>query len=316
MKKNKAKQLYLHQFYYPYESLKTFLTNDNIEEYFRRNENHKIKKFLGSNWSIKDSGFIYYGSPNLSITFFLKNIINNDFILKKRYIMTYINNQKTKEEFEFVSSLIKNTYNNSCILEFKLEYDTDQELANLERIIKLSMIKKIVSYYYTRINPIINEISSKNTFNIVLNHSFLIKKNYKEAFNFFYNWNNLAKSIKTDKIWKICHDKKKSENESEDFYVIINDIKIHYHIICIDEIKNENIEISYNKTNNSVPALNNYIKFSFYNIANDLCFFLYETHLPINISSSIYQTVSKYLYYCNKKSKNYIENNYNILQLK
>ena len=67
-------------------------------------------------------------------------------------------------------------------------------------------------------------------------------------------------------------------------------------------------KIVYSKTSNSFPSLNNYIKFSFFNIANDICFFLYETHLPFNIASSIYKTVSYYLFYCNNQSRNYIEN--------
>ena len=94
------------------------------------------------------------------------------------------------------------------------------------------------------------------------------------------------------------------------FYILINDnLKVHYQVISIEEINDTKIEIVYNKTNNSFSALNNYIKFSFFNITKDLCFFLYETYLPINISSSIFQKVSYYLYYCNKKLKDYIENN-------
>ena len=97
----------------------------------------------------------------------------------------------------------------------------------------------------------------------------------------------MAKSIKTDKAWKI----KSEENDKKykDFDIIINEnIKVHYHVISIEEINEEKIEIIYNKTINSFPALNNYIKFSFFNISKQLCFFLYETHLPINISASIY----------------------------
>lgn len=59
---------------------------------------------------------------------------------------------------------------------------------------------------------------------------------------------------------------------------------------------------------NYVPALNNFIKFTFFHIDKDLTLFLYETHLPFNIVSSIYQTVSYYLFYCNYQSRKYIEN--------
>jgi hypothetical protein len=46
---------------------------------------------------------------------------------------------------------------------------------------------------------------------------------------------------------------------------------------------------------------------AFFNVDKDLCLFLYETHLPFNINSSIYQTVSNYLFYCNYQSRKYIE---------
>ena len=83
----------------------------------------------------------------------------------------------------------------------------------------------------------------------------------------------MAKSIKADKSWKIIREE--NDKKYNDFDIIINDnIKVHYHIISIDEVKDEKIEIVYNKTNNSsLPALNSFIKFSFFNITKDLCFF-------------------------------------------
>ena len=78
--------------------------------------------------------------------------------------------------------------------------------------------------------------------------------------------------------------------------------------MSVKEIKDEKIEIIYDKSGkNYSPALNNYIKFTFYKIDKDLSLFLYETHLPFNIVSSIYQTVSYYLFYCNYQSRKYIE---------
>ena len=76
------------------------------------------------------------------------------------------------------------------------------------------------------------------------------------------------------------------------------------------------IELLYSKTVNSFPSLNNYIKFSFINLDKKLCYFLYETHLPLNISSSLYQIISNYLYYCNIKSKNYFEKNCQNIEIK
>ena len=143
-----------------------------------------------------------------------------------------------------------------------------------------------------------------------MNHSFIIQKNYKEAFNFYYNWENIAKSLQTEDIWKINQENNQNDTNSnyKSFSVNINkNIKIVYKIVSLKEDKNK-IEIIYNKTANSFQALNAYIKMEFINLSKDTCFFLYETHLPININSSLFNTISNYLYYCNKKSKIYFEN--------
>ena len=309
MKKFKSKQLYIEKLDHPFDSLKQIVDNDKINEQIFIKDNFKIKKFIGSDWSIKDSGFIFYGPNNINVVFSIKNIENNDFLYSIKYLITHLNGTECDKEIYYYNSLIKNTNDNSTIIETRLEYEIDYSLDELEKYINLSLVKKIPKKIYLKIKSIINDGFTKINKNLVINHSFTIKKNYKDAFNFFYNWNNMAKSIKADKSWKIITEE--NNKKYKDFDIIINDnIRVHYHIISIDEIKNEKIEIIYNKTNNSSsPALNSFIKFSFFNITKDLCFFLYETHLPINISSSIYETISYYVYYCNNKSKKYIENN-------
>ena len=310
MKNYRTKQLYIEKLDYPFESINQLFFKDNPFEQICKNEDWKIKKFIGSDWSIRDSGFIFYGPNNLNIVFFLINIEKNDFIRMNNYLVTHINNEKLKEEIKVISSAIRNTTDNTTVIELRLEYNSDDALNNLEKYVNLSSIKQIISQILSKRNLLLNDGTNNNDL-IIINHSFIIKKNYKEAFSFFYNWNNVAKSIKTDKVWKIVNENDgKNDDNHKDFYIIINEnIKIHYHVISIEEKNGEKIEIVYNKTSNSYPSLNNYIKFSFFNISKDICFFLYETHLPINISSSIYQTVSYYVYYCNKKSKNYIESN-------
>ena len=308
MKKFKSKQLYIEKLDHPFDSLKQILYTEEVDEQIFIKDNFKIKKFLGSDWSIKGSGFIFYGPNNISVVFLIKNIENNDFIFSYKYLITHINGTEFNKEIYYYNTIIKNTNDNSTIIETRLEYEIDFSLDELEKFINLSSIKKFINKIYLRIKLIFNEGFNKNK-NLIINHSFIIKKNYKDVFNFFYNWNNMAKSIKADKSWKIIP--QQNDKKYKDFDIIINDnIKVHYHIISIDETKDVKIEIVYNKTNNSsLPALNSFIKFSFFNITKDLCFFLYETHLPINISSSIYETISYYVYYCNNKSRRYIENN-------
>ena len=312
MENNKTKQIYIHQFEYPFEALNQLLLRRETMGKIFENEDFKIKKFIGSDWVIKESGFIiFFINSDTSVAFALKNIEKNDFHRVNRYRITHLNGVEFKDEIEIEASLIKNTIDNTTIIEVRLDFRTDLALNNLEKYIKIALIKKVIDKIYSKINLILPKITNINENSIIVNHSFIIKKNYKEAFNFFYNWNNMAKSLKTDKIWKIkSKNEEETDNKYKDFYIIINqNIQLHYHVISIDEEKDEKIEIVYHKTTDSIPALNNYIKFSFFNISKNLCYFLYETHLPLNISSSIYQTVSYYVFYCNKKSKNYIENN-------
>lgn len=312
MEKIKTKQIYVHQFEYSFEAIMQLLLKTETFGQIFENENFKIKKFIGSDWVIKGSGFIiFFINNDTSVAFALKNIKKNDFIRVNRYKITHLNGEEFDEEIEIEASLVKNTIDNTTIIEVRLEFNTDLAINNLEKYIAIPLIKKVIEKIYSKINLIFQKITNINENSIIVNHSFTIKRNYKEAFNFFYNWNNMAKSLKTDKIWKIkSENKEETNNKYKDFYIIINqNIKLHYHVISIDEVKDEKIEIVYHKTTDSIPALNNYIKFSFFNISKNLCFFLYETHLPLNISSSIYQTVSYYVFYCNKKSKNYIENN-------
>ena len=310
MEKKKTKQIYIYQFDHPFEALLGIFSKYETMELICKDEDLKIKKFIGSDWSIKDSGFIYYDTNNQNIAFALKNIEKNDFNRKNIFQISHINGKQFRNEIYFIGSLIRNTSNNSTIMEFRLEYNYDSELDELEKYVKISEVKKIIMKIYSKIDVIIQDPFFKNSNTIIIiNHSFIIKKNYKDAFNFFYNWNNLAKSIKTDKSWKIFNENNNENKNYKDFSILINEnIKINYQVINIEEVMNKKIEISYRKTSNSSPALNDYIKFSFFYLAKDICFFLYETHLPINISSSIYQTTSSYVYYCNKKSKNYIEN--------
>ena len=306
--KCKMKQLYITSFAYPLDSVKTIFYGQKTLDLLCKSQNFCLKKFLGSDWSIIGSGFMFSLPNNFNAVFTVSNIESNDFNIINKYKITYLNEKKSNNNLEIVVSLINNTIDYSTIIEFSLYFENDSDI----EIIDFSLIKNILSQICYKINSLfkIYDKEDKNKISLVVNHSFIIKKYYKDAFNFYYNWNNMAKSLKTEKVWKI-----KSENLKDDdikyknFSIIINEnIKIHYRVMSIEEEKDKKIEIIYNKTGNSFPALNNYIKFSFFHIAKDICYFLYETHLPINTSSSIFQTSSNYVYYCNKKSKNYFEN--------
>ena len=311
MENYKTKQVYIINLDYPFDSINQIMFKGQAFGDLFRNDDLKIKKFIGSDWSIQDSGFIFYGPNDLNIVFSLSEIKDTNFIRMNKYKITHFNGIECNEFIEVLLLIINNTTDFNTIVESRLNYASDNALQILEKYIKFSEIKRLFINVFLKIKIYLENLFNKNKDLSIINHSFIIKKNYKEAFDFFYNWNNMAKSIKTDKVWKIIHEDNKRNNQVyKDFTIIVNEkIKVHYHVISIDEIKDNKIEIVYSKTSNSFPSLNNYIKFSFFNISKEICFFLYETHLPINIPSSLYKTVSHYVYYCNKKSKDYIENN-------
>lgn len=313
MMKEKTKQIFLINLSYPYESVHSILFNSESLEQILANSEFKIKLFIGSDWSIKNSGFVFYGPKGFNSVFELQNIIDNDFIRQNAYSITQINGEKINIELDAQFSLIKNTCDNTCIIELRLNHKSDEDINKLENYIKIPHLKEIVNKIFAKIKILFTQPSKDDKMpKIILNQSFIIKKNYKDAFNFFYNWNNMAKTLKTDKVWKIVNEEnlEKDKQQYKNFSILINnDIKIYYRIISIKEIKDEKIEIVYDKSGkNYVPALNNFIKFTFFHIDKDLTLFLYETHLPFNIVSSIYQTVSYYLFYCNYQSRKYIEN--------
>jgi hypothetical protein len=312
MENFKSKQLYIISFEYPLDSISKFVFNSQINELICKKENFYIKKFIGSDWSIIDSGFIFSGPNNFNITYTLSFIERNDFCAINKFSINHINNIKNNNYIALVFSLISNTMDYSSIMEFRLEFENNVDLKFIEDFIEKSLIKEIISSYSNRLKSLLKSFNNKdNNESLLINHSFIIRKYYKDAFNFFYNWNNIAKSLKTDKVWKIINENEEKDDKNfQNFTVIINEnTKIHYRIVSIKEEKGEKIEIVYNKTSNSFPALNNYIKLIFFNIDKDVCFFLYETNFPINISSSLLHTASNYLYYCNRKSKIYFETN-------
>ena len=316
MRNHLSKQLYITSFDYPLNSVKAiFFKNETFDLLYKKKECF-VKMFIGSDWSIIGSGFCYFGPNNIKLVYKVSQIEIHDFEYINKYLLTHINDEKNEKYAELVLSLISNTSNNSTVIEYRLEYEKDSDYEYINKTIDISLMKKILSQFCSEVKNLFKNYNKENMNklnnieSLKVNHSFIIKKNYKEAFNFFYNWENIAKSIKTDSVWIIKRENEQNDNfKYKNFSVIINEnIKTHYQISSINEEKDK-IEIVYNKTANSFPALNTYIKLEFINLSKDVCYFLYETHLPINITSSVFNTISDYVYYCNKKSKDYFENN-------
>ena len=310
MDKYKSKQIYIKKFSYPFDIVKQILDNAEIINQILNTDEIKIKKFIGSNWIIKDSGFILYYLNIFSASYLLIDIVKNDFIYSRKYKITHLNGNELKNEFYSIMATIKNTIENVTIYENRFEYTSESALEEYEKYIKFDLAQKIVKKIISNFKSIINNKTYKpnSMQNLIINHSFTIKKNYKDVFNFFYDFNNIVKCLKADKIWKVII--KENDKKYKDSYIIINENeKVHYHVISINEVKGEKIEIIFNKTNNSSELLNNIIKYNFIHIDKNLCFFLYETYVPINISASNYKSISFYAYFCIKTAKKYIEKN-------
>ena len=58
MQNYKSKQIYIAKLNYPFDTVKQIIINEEIINQILNNEEFKIKKFIGSNWLIKGSGFI------------------------------------------------------------------------------------------------------------------------------------------------------------------------------------------------------------------------------------------------------------------
>ena len=247
-----SKQLFILNLKYPFESVHILLFNSDFIKKIFENTEYKIKLFIGSDWSIKNSGFSFYGPNSYNSVFELINLTKNDFIRENNFLITQINNERLNFGLKAQFSVIKNTCDNTSILEIRFNYQFDDDLIIFEKYIKISHLKEIFKKIMTRIEILFSQSSGKEKIpKIILNQSFIIKKNYKDAFNFFYNWNNIAKALKTDKGWKIVNEEnyEKDKQQYKNFYILINnDIRINYRVKSINEVKNEKIEIVYDKS--------------------------------------------------------------------
>ena len=152
MENFKSKQLYITSFEYPLDSIKKFIFNNQINELICKKENLSIKKFIGSDWSIIDSGFIFYGPNNFNTTYTLSYIERNDFCVINKFSINHINNIKNNNYIALVFSLINNTMDYSSIMEFRLEFEINVDLKFIEDFIEKSLIKENILSYSNSLN--------------------------------------------------------------------------------------------------------------------------------------------------------------------
>ena len=139
--KNRTKQIFIMNLNYPFVSVHKLLFESELIKQNFENSEYKIKLFIGSDWSIQNSGFCFYGPNGLYCVFELKYIYKDDFIRKNIYSILQINTNKINKDLEAEFSLIKNTCDNTCIMEMRLNYQSEQDLIDFKNNIKISYFK-------------------------------------------------------------------------------------------------------------------------------------------------------------------------------
>ena len=196
----KTKQIYILKINHPFDFINKMFFKNELYRDDSFNNNYKIKKFIGSDWSIKDSGFMFSDLNETTLVFNLINVEENDFIRINIYKITYLNENKCNNDIYFFLSLIKNTADNTSIIELRLKYESEMALEELEKYIKISYIKKItIREICLKLNLLFNEGLNKLNDFVIINHSFIIIKILLIFFIIGITWQKALKLIKHGK---------------------------------------------------------------------------------------------------------------------
>ena len=179
--KRKTQQIFIKNLSYPYESVHIlFFDSDFIKKIFEDSD-YKIKLFIGSDWSIKNSGFSFFGPNGFNSVFELSNIINNDFMRQNTFTISQLNGEKINIELDFEFSIINSTYDNTSIVELRINYKSDEDINILEKYIKIPYIKEIIKEITSKIETLFTKSPKEEKApKTIINHSFIIKKNYNQ----------------------------------------------------------------------------------------------------------------------------------------
>lgn len=300
-------QIYIKNFEFPFIVIESIFSKSNLIMKILESPIVKIKKFLGSDFNINGSGFLFFGKDNskISVEYNSKDLKN--FKKSMYFKILNINDYSIKENISIEINLYRNTNDDTTIAEFCFSQFNESNYAKWVRDKLFDLeIKKYFQNFCIRLKKyILNSSSSRN---INLYHSLLINTNYEDAYKLFKDFNNTAKVLGTDKLWEI----KFINNLNNSTYSVNmnNGVSIDYKI---KEIEIENINdiksLLYHKIKDNIPALNEWTKVDFYKISNNKCLLIHETKIPENISSSLYNTIDNFTLYVLIKLKKLIESN-------
>lgn len=297
--------------YYPLESLQSLFSNTKIMKEIYQDKEFKVKTFLGSNHNINGSGFIWSGLENFSLVLISNVIINMDFSTTYVYKISHLNEQALNEDVFFEIHLIKNTCENATIIKCNFRYRSNLNITLIKH--SFQKISFIIKKFCDKLKDYL--IDSQELYTGII-HSIIIKRNYKETYNFYKNIRNFCKSIGTENQWEIfnCSYEKKSKNVKDNNHknkncsVKVNeDTIINYSIIKEEEKKDEYLSYISTKTCGKIACLNGWLKFTFHKIDENTTLLIHETKIPVNTASPIFNTLNNYTLYCLKKCKNYLE---------
>ena len=181
MTNNNSKQLYITSFDYPLNSVKKLFFKRQTFDLLYKKKECNIKMFIGSDWSIIGSGFQFNGPNDLKVVYTITKIVIGDFEHINKYLVTHVNSQKSDKNIELVLSLISNTSNNSTVIEYRLEYEKESDYDYIMNLVDIKLLQKILSQFCFDAKDLFKTFNLEKLNNselLILNHSFIIHKNY------------------------------------------------------------------------------------------------------------------------------------------
>ena len=296
-------QIHIANLEFPFIVIESIFLNSKILKDIFESPIVKIKNYIGSDFNIDGSGFLFHGINNSTISVECTSKYMTNFMKSYFFKILNINDLHITENIGIEINIYKNSNNNTTIIEFSIgEYNNNDYTKWVrDKLLELK-IKKYFEYISGRIeNYILNENNISKIRYTKMYHSILIQVNYKIACKYLKNFNNIAKAIGADKFWDI---KKNNLTYSVNMKNGVSvDYKIYQEINNFDESKS----LIYHKYKDGRPALNEWTKLDFYNIGKDICLLIHETKIPENINSFIYITINDFTTYILKKLKIFIE---------
>jgi hypothetical protein len=289
---------------FPFIVIESIFLNSKILKEIFESPIVKIKYYIGSDFNIDGSGFLFQGINNSTISVECTSKYMTNFMKSYFFKILNINGLHITENIGIEINIYKNSNNNTTIIEFSIggEYNNNDYTKWVrDKLLELK-IKKYFEYISNRIeNYILNENNISNIRFTKMYHSILINVNYKIACKYSKDFNNIARAIGADKFWDI------KKNNLTFSVNMKNGVSVDYKIYKEFENVDESKSLIYHKYKDGRPALNEWTKFDFFNIGKDICLLIHETKIPENINSFIYITINDFTIYLLKKIKIFIE---------